>query len=61
MRGSTSTNTGVAPLLATVPAVAKNEYAGEMTSSPGPMPSVHMAMSSASVPEAQATACGAWE
>jgi hypothetical protein len=28
-----------------------------MTSSPGPMPSVHIAISSASVPEAQATAC----
>ena len=46
-----STNTGVAPSRLTQPAVAKNEYVGVMTSSPGPMPSAISATSSASVPD----------
>ena len=43
----------------TQPAVAKNEYVGVMTSSPGPMPSAISATSSASVPDDTAIACSA--
>ena len=39
VRGSTSTNTGVAPLTATVFAVAAKVNEGTITSSPGPRPS----------------------
>ena len=56
--GSMSTNRGVAPSRLTQPAVAKNEYVGVMTSSPGPMPSAISATSSASVPDDTATASG---
>ena len=57
VRGSMSTNTGVAPLFAIVPALAKKEYALVITSSPGPTPSAQSESSSASVPEAQPIAC----
>ena len=52
-----STNTGVAPVRAIAPAVAKNVNDGHSTSSPGPMPSVISESSSASVPELTPMAC----
>ena len=35
--GSTSTNTGTAPIISAALAVAMNVYGGTMTSSPGPI------------------------
>ena len=55
--GSMSTNTGVAPTLWIVPAVAKNVNGVVTTSSPRPMSSARSASSSASVPFAQPIAC----
>ena len=54
---SESTKTGVAPVRAIAPAVAKNVNDGHSTSSPGPMPSVISESSSASVPELTPMAC----
>ena len=54
--GSISTNTGVAPTLWMVPAVAKNVKGLVITSSPGPMSSALSASNSASVPLAHPTA-----
>ena len=54
--GSMSTNTGVAPTLWIVPAVAKKVNGVVMTSSPRPMSSARSASSRASVPLAQPTA-----
>ena len=51
--GSMSTNTGLAPTLWIVPAVAKKVNGVVMTSSPGPTSSALSASSSASVPLAQ--------
>src|SRR5690348_8919503 len=48
--GSTSAKTGVAPRRATASAVAKNVNAGQITSSPGPMPIASITSTSASVP-----------
>ena len=48
--GSMSTNTGVAPTLCTVPAVAKNVNGVVTTSSPRPMSSARRASRIASVP-----------
>ena len=58
--GSISTNTGVPPALWIVPAVAKNVNGVVITSSPGLSASALSGRSSASVPLAHATACGAW-
>ena len=55
--GSMSTNTGVAPTLWIVPAVAKKVNGVVITSSPRPMSSARSASSSASVPLAQPIAC----
>ena len=49
--GSMSTKTGRAPSRAMTPAVAKNEYAEVMTSSPGPISSAMSDASNASVPD----------
>ena len=49
--GSLSTSTGLAPTRTTQPAVAKNEYVGVITSSPGPMSIAISAASTASVPD----------
>ena len=49
--GQISTNTGLAPSLATTPAVAKKENAGKTTSAPAPTSSAINATRSASVPE----------
>ena len=49
--GSMSTNTGRAPVRQMVPAVAKNVYAGQITSSPAPTSRAMSATSRASVPE----------
>ena len=54
--GSTSTRRGVAPTRLTASAVAMNEFAGTMTSSPAPMPSARSESTSASVPEETPTA-----
>ena len=54
--GSTSTSFGVAPARLTPSALAMNEFAGTMTSSPAPMPSAFMASTIASVPEETPTA-----
>ena len=59
VRSSTSTRHGVAPARLTASAVAMNELAGTMTSSPGPTPSACRARTIASVPEETPTACGA--
>ena len=56
--GSMSTSTGLAPTRTTQPAVAKNEYVGVITSSPGPMSSAIRAASTASVPDDRPMACG---
>ena len=56
--GSMSTSTGFAPTRTTQPAVAKNEYVGVITSSPGPMSSAIKAASTASVPDDRPIACG---
>ena len=53
---STSAKTGFAPTIATQLAVAPNEMAGTMTSSPGPIPSTCMMPWSAAVPLLTATA-----
>jgi hypothetical protein len=53
VRGSMSTNTGLAPHISTVEAVATKVKGVVMTSSPGPRPIARRAISSASVPEAQ--------
>ena len=55
--GSMSTNTGRAPSRHTAPAVAKNVKLGITTSSPGPIPSAINGNNSASLPDAQPTAC----
>src|SRR3954470_2741368 len=52
-----SANTGFAPRRQTALAVAKNVKLGTITSSPGPMPRASSTSSSASLPEAQPTAC----
>ncbi len=52
-----SANTGVAPALWIVPAVAKKVKGVVITSSPRPMSSALIASSSASVPLAQPIAC----
>ena len=57
VEGSMSANTGVAPSRAIAPAAAKNENAGVITSSPGPMPRAHSAASNASLPDDTPTAC----
>ena len=49
--GSTSTSFGVAPTQLTASAVAMNEFAGTITSSPGPISSARSASEIASVPE----------
>ena len=49
--GSTSTSFGVAPARLTPSAVAMNEFAGTITSSPRPTPSARSARTIASVPE----------
>ncbi len=49
--GSESTNTGIALSLETTPAVAKKEYVGRITSSPGCKSIAIKAISKASVPE----------
>ena len=48
--GSTSAKTGVAPRRAIASAEAKNVKAGQITSSPGPIPIASMTSTSASVP-----------
>ena len=48
--GSISAKTGVAPRRAIASAVAKNVNAGQMTSSPAPMPIASITSTSASVP-----------
>jgi hypothetical protein len=53
--GSMSTKTGRAPVRAMLPAVAKNVNGGQMTSSPGPMPSTMSEQRRASVPLDMAT------
>ena len=55
--GSISTKTGLAPIRAMEPAVAKNVYGLVMTSSPEPIPSAISAISRASVPEETPHAC----
>ena len=55
--GSISTKTGVAPTSLMASAVAIKVKGDVKTASPGPMPLAIRAMSRASVPEAQATAC----
>ncbi len=47
--GSTSTNTGVAPTLTIMLGAAKNVIDAVMTSSPGPIPAMRSAISSAAV------------
>src|SRR3954471_22730678 len=54
--GSTSTKHGRAPTSVTASAVAMNELAGTITSSPGPIRSARSASARASVPEATPTA-----
>ena len=54
---STSTMTGIALLATTVAAVAKNVYAGTITSSPAPIPSARYAETSADVQELTARQC----
>src|SRR3954471_8125011 len=54
--GSTSTNLGVAPIQLTASAVAMNEFAGTITSSPGPISSARRASEIASVPDETLTA-----
>ena len=54
---STSTITGMALLATTVAAVAKNVYAGTITSSPAPIPSARYAQTSAEVQELTARQC----
>src|SRR4051794_997579 len=56
--GSTSANTGVAPIRAIASAVAKNVNAGQITSSPAPMPRASSTSTSASVPFPQPTVSG---
>ena len=51
-----STKTGIALWCRMASAVATNEKAGVMTSSPGPMPAAASAMCSAAVPLLVATA-----
>ena len=48
---------GIAPSLATTPAVAKNEYVDVMTSSPGLISSAMSASSNTSVPDDTAIVC----
>ena len=55
--GQESTKTGVAPVRATQPAVAKKVKVGTRTSSPGPMPRAISANKMASVPEEQPMPC----
>ena len=59
--GSMSTNTGVAPTLWIVPAVAKKVNGVVITSSPRPMSSARIARRIASVPLAQPIAYREWE
>ncbi len=54
---SMSQNTGVAPSRLTTSAVAMKVKGVVKTACPGPMPRAMRAMSRASVPEAQPTAC----
>src|SRR2546427_3642675 len=56
VRGSISTNTGVAPASQIASAVAKNVLDTVMTSSPGPIPRPTKTSRSASVPELTPTA-----
>ncbi len=58
--GSTSAKTGTAPRRAIASAVAKNVNAGQITSSPGPMPIASMPSTSASVPFATPIVSGTW-
>ena len=51
-----STKTGLAPVRAMAPAVAKKVYGVVITSSPGPMPSAIRLTSRASLPEETVTA-----
>ena len=53
-----STKTGLAPVRAIAPAVAKNVYGVVITSSPGPMSSAIRQISRASLPEETVMACG---
>ena len=55
--GLMSAKTGVAPRRAIASAVAKNVNAGQITSSPAPIPSASSASTSASVPLATPIAC----
>ncbi len=55
VRGSMSTNTTRAPAMVTASDVAMKEFAGTMTSSPGPTPSAMSAIAIASVPLATPT------
>ena len=57
MAGSMSAKTGVAPRRAIASAVAKNVNAGQITSSPAPIPSASSASTSASVPFATPIVC----
>ena len=59
--GSMSTKTGRAPSRVTALAVAKKVKLGSSTSSPGPTSRAMSASSSASLPDAQATADGTWQ
>ena len=53
-----SAKTGVAPMRAIASAVAKNVKAGQMTSSPAPIPSASSTITIASVPFATPTVSG---
>src|SRR3954466_11383332 len=59
VRGSISTNTGVAPQYRTALAVAMNEWLTVITSSPAPTPTASSAKCSAVVQFDTAQACGA--
>jgi hypothetical protein len=58
--GRTSTNTGEAPTSGMASAVAANVNEGQKTASPGPIPHAISGSTSASVPEPQDRANGAW-
>ena len=59
--GSISAKTGVAPRRATASAVAKKVNAGQMTSSPAPMPIASITSTSASVPLATPIVSGTFQ
>jgi len=55
-----STNTGEAPTRGMASAVAAKVKEGQKTASPGPIPQAISGSTSASVPEPQESAKGAW-